>query len=122
MDILIVDGDSSFAMSVHRLIQPWGHRADRSETGRKALRMVRKKMFDLVLLNALLPDTKAPVLIEKLKELRPEMGICTMTEYNDEKLEGEIRELGIIYYMSKPFRREELKSILDHISKRRVNQ
>jgi AmiR/NasT family two-component response regulator len=37
-----------------------------------------------------------------------------MTEFAANGFEGEIRTLGIVYYMTKPINEEELKGILDH--------
>jgi response regulator of citrate/malate metabolism len=83
------------------------------------LAKVRKKIFDLVLLDLSLPDTRPQTLILKLKEFQPEIGIVTMTASNSKELENEIRTLGIIYYMSKPVDEEALKEILDHSSRKK---
>ncbi|UCF85467.1 MAG: response regulator [Desulfobacteraceae bacterium] len=116
MDVLVAENDVSALLHIAELIQSWGHSAEKSETAQDALDKVRKKMFDLVLLDMSLPDITAQEMIRKLKELRPEIGIVTMTETSTKELEREIRTLGIVYYMSKPVSENELKEILDHIS------
>jgi response regulator of citrate/malate metabolism len=72
-----------------------------------------------VLLDLSISDTRPQALIAELKELQPEIGIVTMTASNSKDLENEIRTLGIIYYMSKPVDKEELKEILDHGSRKK---
>ena len=116
VNILVVEDDISVLSSIVRLIERWGHKTEKSETGRDTLEKVKKRIFDLVLLDISLPDIRAQDLIAELKELRPEIGIVTMTGSSTKELEREIRTLGIIYYMSKPVSEEELKEILDHIS------
>jgi len=100
-------------------IERWGHRVETAGTGEDALERVRQKRFDLVLLDIFLPDCKGHELIPQFKETWPETGVVTMTGYNTRDLEWEVRQHGIIYYMTKPFRMEELKEIFDHISKKK---
>ncbi len=118
MNILIVEDDERLASSIVSWIEQWGYRAETSATGEEALEKVRQNNIDLALLDIYLPDTDARDLIPKLKKLKPEFKIITMTGHNTEELEREIRKLGIVYYMSKPFPLQELKTILDHISKK----
>jgi response regulator of citrate/malate metabolism len=42
-----------------------------------------------------------------------------MTGYNSRELELEVRKQGVLYYMIKPFEIGDLRSLLDHISKKR---
>jgi DNA-binding NtrC family response regulator len=72
--------------------------------------------FDLILLDTSLPDTTIYSLIPKLKELYPGIRVVTMTDHNTTEMERKIRKLGIIYYLIKPFEKDELKNILDHCS------
>ena len=39
-----------------------------------------------------------------------------MTGYNSMELELEVREQGILFYLTKPFSMTDLKEIVDHIS------
>ena len=116
MDVLVAENDVSVLLHIAELIKSWGHSAEKSETAQDALDKVKEKMFDLVLLDMSLPDMTTQDLIGKLKELRPDIGIVTMTETSTKELEKEIRTLGIVYYMSKPVSENVLKEILDHIS------
>jgi CheY-like chemotaxis protein len=116
MDILVLENDTSVLSYLVGLIQNWGHKTEKSESGYDAIKKVREKIFDLVLLDTSLNDITAQELIVKLKELRPDIKIVTMTESNGAELEKDIRTLGIIYYMSKPVSKKVLKDILDHTS------
>lgn len=115
-----MENDTSVLSYIVGLIQQWGHKTESSESGNEAIRKVQKKIFDLVLLDTSLNDITAQELIVKLKELRPDIKIVTMTESNGGELEKEIRTLGIIYYMSKPVSKKVLKDILDHISNKKT--
>ncbi len=118
MNVLVVEDDIVLASTIVQIIQRWGYLVDQSTTGEETLDKLSKKIFDVVLLDIFLPDTTAHDLIPKIKNFQPGIGIVTMTGYNSEELEREIREKGIIYYLLKPFNANEVKSILDHISKK----
>ena len=119
MNVLVVGNDPEGLLQAVKLIRRWGYHAEKSETGQETLAKVRDKVFDLVLLDLSMSETRPQALIAGLKELQPEIGIVTMTASNSKELENEIRTLGIIYYMSKPVDKEELKEILDHGSKKK---
>jgi len=115
-----VENNASVLSYIVGLIQHWGYRTERSESGREAIKKVREKIYDLVLLDTSLNDITPQELIVRLKEIMPDIKIVTMTESNGGNLEKEIRTLGVIYYMSKPVSKEELKDILDHISDKKA--
>ncbi len=58
-------------------------------------------------------------LIPQLKVLQAEARIITLTGQSSRELERTLRELGISYYMAKPFQRDELHSLLTHMAGRR---
>ena len=120
MDILVAENNVSTLSHIVELIQRWGHHPEKSETAHGTLVKVKERLFDLVLLDMSLPGMTAQDLIGKLKELRPDIGIVTMTETSTNELEKEIRTLGIVYYMSKPVSENVLKQILDHIATKKT--
>ena len=121
MDVLVTENDVSALSHITELIQRLGHSAEKSWTAKGTLDIVRERAFDLVFLDMSLPDMRAQELIEKLRELRPDIRIVTMTAASTDELEKEIRTLGIVYYMSKPVSENILKDILDHISTKKKN-
>ena len=119
MNVLVADKDVALLSHIVSLIRNWGYDAEGSETGRETLEKVKESLFDLVLLDMTMPDMTAQELIAKVKELRPDIGIVTMTGTNADGLENEIRTLGIVYYMLKPVGEKVLKQIIDHIARRK---
>lgn len=119
MNVLVVDADVSVRSSVAELVEGWGYHGETSATAWDTIRQVKQKTFDVVLLDIFLPDMHAKDLIRTLKELRPDIGIVTMTEHSTDELEKEIRTLGIIFYMSKPVNGAAFKEILDHVAKKK---
>lgn len=118
MHILLVEDDVSVAKVIKQKVENLDHRVETAYTGQDALKKVRKKRFDLMLLDIFLPDCRGHELIPKFKEARPELGIVTMTDYNTRELELEVRQQGILYYLVKPFSGKEMEDLLDHIAKK----
>ena len=122
MNILVADKDTLIISPIVEQIQSWGYQAEGSRSAQEALEKVRKKPFELVLLDMSLPDMSAQDLIIKLKESKPDIGIVTMTDVNSSGQEKEIRTLGIVYYMIKPVDEKVRKEILDHISSKKLGK
>ena len=119
MNILVADKDKSVSSPIVDRIRTWGYQAEESRSAKETLEKLRKKPFELVLLDMSLPDMTTQDLITKLKESKPDIGIVTMTDANAGEEEKEIRTMGIVYYMIKPIDEEALKEILDHISSKK---
>lgn len=122
MNILIVEDDHSLAALFREGIRTWGHRVEMSNTGEGALRSIREKIYDLILLDIFLPDIEGYDLIPRLKEVRPDMRIIAMTGHNSRELEARVRRQGVLYYMIKPFELKHLGGILEHIQKRMTQE
>ena len=122
MNILVADKDVSVLSRIVGLIRGWGYEAEGSETGQETLEKLKKNRFDLVLIDMAFPDMSVQALIGDIKDLRPDIGIVTMTETSTDALENEVRTLGIVYYMLKPVSEAVLKDILDHSAKKKAGQ
>ncbi|OPL13015.1 MAG: hypothetical protein AVO38_03445 [delta proteobacterium ML8_D] len=118
MQILLVEDDVSSAEIISRVIQKWYHHVELAKTGKKALEKAKNNIFDLILLDIMLPDIMGYELIPEFKKYDSGIQIITMTGYNTLAMERKIRGFGITYYMTKPILLDELKSILDHLSEK----
>jgi len=122
VEILIVDDSLEVLRVIAKNIKRWGHCVETSESGQAALEKVRQKKFDLVFLEIFLPDCKGHELIPQFKKMCPDMHIVAMTGYNSRDLEWAVRQHGITYFMTKPFRVKTMKDILDHIETKREKE
>jgi CheY-like chemotaxis protein len=122
MNVLVVGTEPPLLEDITGLVQGWGYHATAVGSGAEALAVVQRRPFDLVLLDVSLPDMDCREVILKLKERYPDIGIVTMALERSDKLEKEIRALGIVYYMCKPVSEKSLKDILDHMSSKKYNK
>jgi len=122
MRILVVENDVSLANFIRELLEDWGNEVRRCANGKDAIRYLMIKEYDLILMEAILPDIKGEDLISRLKDISPDVRIVTMTEDNSREMESRIRERGILYYMVKPIETENLKSLLEYTSKKTADR
>ena len=122
MNILVVEDDIQSAQVIEQFIERWGHRAEKAESGKVALTKFKEDTFDLVLLDIFLPDMQGYELIPQFKEINPGIGIVTMTGHNSRDLEAKVRRQGILYYMTKPLEKKNLKALINHISERNLSK
>jgi CheY-like chemotaxis protein len=122
MKVLIVDDEALQLEVLGKLVRAWGHSTVQAINGKQALERTERNSFDLFMLDVFLPDMTAIELIPRIKAMQPGARIITLTGQSSRELERRLRELGISYYMAKPFQRAELESILSHLSGRAASQ
>ena len=110
MRILVVEDEILQAEMVTGMLGTWGHEVLSVDDGQRALNTIERWVPDLILLDVFLPDTSALELIPQIKSIQPDARIITLTGQSSRELERRLRELGITYYMAKPFQRGELQS------------
>ncbi|MCP4163369.1 MAG: response regulator [Deltaproteobacteria bacterium] len=83
------------------------------------MKILKQINFDLIILDIVLPDYHGADLIPLLKSIQSNVEIIAMTRHNTRKLELMIRNLGVIYYIIKPFDMNIITRILAHMKKRK---
>ncbi len=114
--ILIIDDDSFFAESLGELLNYYGFEVKLSYNGKESLDLVKNNNFDFILLDFLLKDTNAKIIVEELKNLKPHIPIFIITGL----IEPIVLELQIYknvkMILSKPITGEEIvKKMLQYV-------
>ncbi|MCG8639209.1 MAG: response regulator [Desulfobacterales bacterium] len=118
MKIIVIEDNEQVSTLLKSAAQRWGHQVTIADTGQKAIAIVKKQIFDLIMLDIFLPDIMGYDLIPLLKNEWSGMEIITMTGRSSMDIEERTRRQGILYYMVKPIDLSELRSILDHMNKK----
>ena len=112
MKILIAEDEVLHAEMLTGMLESWGHAVTVVESGQAGAGGGRMPRSDLILLDVFFPDISAVELIPQIKSIQPDARIITLTGQSSRELERRLRELGISYFMAKPFQRGELQAIL----------
>jgi two-component system, NtrC family, response regulator AtoC len=109
---LIVDDEETYALSLKRLLARRGVTAEVAGTAADGLERARKKRYDLVVLDYMLPDGNGLDLIPPIRALRPPPTVLMMTAFGTIDNAVEAMRRGASDYVTKS---TELPAIVDRI-------
>ena len=104
-DILLVDDESSFLMSLAEGIKSiCGGKCNvfTAQNGIKAVEVLKTIMVDVVVTDLRMPEMDGFELIAYLKKHYPNIAVIVMTAYSDEGLEPIMRNRRVKYITEKP--------------------
>lgn len=112
--ILAVDDNRMNRLKLVRILKKEGYDVSQAEGGRKALTMLRANVFDLVLLDILMPDVDGFQVLREMKQdsaLR-EIPVIVVTAVEEMNSVNECLELGAVNYLAKPV---DAKVLIDRV-------
>ena len=118
--ILFVDDNEVTLASIKEVIESMGYKVKTITNGKQALKILKQKSFDLVLLDILMPGMSG---IDVLKKIRADkklqnLKVAFLTVIDQIGIDKHIiEELKPIAYLHKPINFQNLKSQLDKILK-----
>jgi two-component system, NtrC family, response regulator AtoC len=112
--VLIVDDDKAIRTSMSRAIKTMDLPVTAVEDGNAALSIMAAERFDIVFLDNILPDMKGAQILARIHELYPGTAVMMMTAYPAVEDAVLSMKLGVIDYLVKPFRLEDVEN---HVSK-----
>jgi DNA-binding response OmpR family regulator len=112
-DLLIVDDEQRFADMLARRLDLRGCNCDVCYRGQEALNILKRKNFDLVLLDLHLPDIYGTEVLSRIKEMDSKTPVIIVTAHGTEEDRQECIRRGAYAFMNKPLGIETLMSILN---------
>ena len=114
--ILAVDDNRMNRLKLVRMLGKEGYDVEQAEGGREALTMLRSNVFDLVLLDILMPEVDGFQVLREMKDdaaLRdiPVIVVSAVEEMNSVY---QCLELGAVDYLSKPV---DAELLIDRVSR-----
>src|SRR5215467_12838219 len=112
--ILLVDDEPGMLRYIKTLLEVDDYKVETATTGEEALERVEKGMQpDLVLLDVLMPGIDGLETLEQLKKMRPGIKVVMLSCVSDTKKVVQAMRLGAQDYLTKPFQKAELDSVID---------
>lgn len=107
--ILVVDDKVNDCETVSDMLsQKNGYICEIAQTGDEALKKLKEKAFNVVLVDIKLPDTNGVDLIKGIKKLAPECEVIMVTAFSLHEDAIRSLNLGAFSYLTKPFNPGEL--------------
>jgi two-component system, sensor histidine kinase and response regulator len=110
--LLVVDDEESVAVTMGAILEMDGYDVTISTSGTDAMRLLRERVFDLVLTDLRLDDSDGLTIISEIARLQPETVCIVLTGYAS--LESAIKALreGAYDYLIKPCDVDELRAVV----------
>jgi len=113
--ILVVDDEPSMLGYMRTLLELDSHRVETASSGEDALQRVRRDpQPSVVLLDLLMPGLDGLETLEKMREVRPSLKVVMLSCVSDTRKVVQAIRLGAQDYLTKPFNKTELDSVLRH--------
>ncbi len=106
--ILIVDDEKNYPRILSAVLQEEGYETLTAQSGKEALGKLCDSDVDLVLTDMKMPSMDGIELLEKIKEIDPELPVIMMTAYGTVEKAVEAMQKGAYNYILKPFDNDSL--------------
>jgi CheY-like chemotaxis protein len=117
-EILIVDDEVEIGKLFKKVLDKEGYSVTVADSGRNALNLCRKKKFDLIYLDIIMPGMDGIFVFKKIKEISPKTKIVFFTgKLIEDKVAGMYLDEGAAGFLRKPIPLKDLVSYTQNILK-----
>ena len=110
--ILLVEDEAVVRESVRDWLVEDGYDVECVETGEEALERIKEEEFGVIVLDLRLPGIDGLQVYEHVKEITPETKGVIITAYPSNETLEKAKRLGLLDYLPKPFKVEDLEKII----------
>jgi DNA-binding response OmpR family regulator len=120
MNILLVDDKKDILDTMGEILEIChNHNVQGASSGKEALRLVRRKKYDLVVMDLALPLMNGLVTISKIRKIDPRLNIVVLTGVVcNEQLKEQIKKLNVGQIFVKPRGIHELLNYIKQVEKK----
>jgi two-component system NtrC family response regulator len=119
LDILIVEDEPFQREMLRDFLIKEGHCVSEAESGEKALRLLSRGSFDLVLLDFKMPGMNGLEVLREARKLNPEIDAVIITAYGTIETAVGAMKAGAKDYITKPIDFDELSILIERIADHR---
>jgi two-component system response regulator PilR (NtrC family) len=106
--ILVVEDEPDLRKVLASLLKREGYRVDLADTGTKAVDMLGREVYDLVITDVRIPGPSGIEVLKTSKDLYPDAPVIIITAFASEEAAEEARRCGAFNYITKPFDNEKI--------------
>ncbi|HBD96134.1 MAG: hypothetical protein A2015_07375 [Spirochaetes bacterium GWF1_31_7] len=114
--ILLVDDEEIIRKNTSNLLKDFSHTVTTAQNGIEALSHLEKNIFNLVILDWIMPQMNGAQTLEQIKQLYPNMKVIVSSGFGTNSgLLKNASEHKEIFFLAKPYTPEELLSLISEI-------
>ncbi len=112
--ILVADDEQSMREFLDIMLKKEGYKVSLASNGEEVVKLVDNDLFDLVLLDIRMPKLDGISALKKIKSTAPETIVIMITAYASADTAIKAMKEGAYDYITKPFKVEEIKLIINN--------
>src|SRR3989304_935290 len=89
-----------------------GHHVQKADSGMAGIKMFKDGNYDIVITDVGLPDISGWAVSKKIKDMAPHVPVVFITGWGNQLSSSQIKECGVDFILAKPFKIEEISSII----------
>ncbi len=102
-NILVVDDNEDMCQIISDVLSAEGYAVGIAFDGKSALKELKRKTYDLMVLDYKLFDMTGLEVLKKLKGISPPLSTIMISAYGNEPVKAKAHELGVYDFIDKPF-------------------
>ena len=111
--ILIIDDEKDMLNGCNKILQAFGYTTTTSSDGSTAISLLKEDEFDLILCDLLMPEVDGLQVLQAALELAPYTPVVIFSAYGTVDRAITTMKLGAFDFLEKPFKTEDLKTIIE---------
>jgi ATP-dependent Lon protease len=118
--ILIVDDEEMVRKHLDRFCKKENYIVTTTSNGRDAIKILNDSSFDIIITDLKMPGVSGMDVLEKAKKKNPDTQVIMITGFSSGKTALESLEKGVFRFITKPFKLEEVRSVISEALKKKM--
>ena len=110
--VLVVDDEQVMREILEALLRQAGYSVRLAEDGEQGIRIVDREPIDLAVVDVMLPDISGLKVLERLREIDPEISVVMLTAFASVETAVTAIKCGAFDYLTKPFKNDEVLNLV----------
>ncbi len=120
--ILVIDDDKAMRDACYQILARQGFQVETAASARQGLALLESRIFDVILLDLVMPDIDGLEALKRIKALDNESEVIIISGYGTIPTAVEAIKSGAFHFLSKPFAPDDLRHLVARaLEKRRLN-
>lgn len=122
IQILVADDEPNLRKMLRAQLERWGYEVHLAENGRQAMEVLEDNYIDIVITDLRMPDVDGMTLLKHVHKQYENLPVIMITAHGTVDTAVEAIKLGAFDYITKPYDRQSLKSIVTKAARTRELQ
>ena len=112
--ILVIDDDPFVQRTLTDILKYKGYETEISGNGEDGLKKIKRRVFDVILLDLRLPDKDGVEILKEIKMIRPDAIVIMLTGYPTVDSVKEAMRSGAYDYVTKTINSDKLNTLIEN--------